>query len=265
MDGRQAGQELGTRIARVLFAPFQAQGAVAGLPAHLADDPAFRAAVRHSVFVRRARRAIPLLAVLVVAGLVLRSFAILFGRPEASVANLSIQGRKIVMEKPKLSGFKRDGRSYELNADSAIQDLKAPNVVDLVELKARMQTGNDGWANMSGKRGTYDSKAEVLDVEGDVQVRTETGMDAKLVDAHIEFRSGNIVTEKPVTVKMPQGVVESQRMEVTDNGRKLVFEGSVRSVFQNAPAPDQTTSEEEPLEKPAPAPFIPPPLPEKAP
>lgn len=260
MGWRQAGLDGVARLARGLFAPFSAPAAVAGLPAHLADDPVFRAAVRHSAFVRRARRAIPLLAVLVVAGLVVRSFAILFGGPEASVANLSIQGRKIVMEKPKLSGFKRDGRSYELNAESAIQDLKAPNVVDLVALKARMQTGNDGWANMSGQRGTYDSKAEVLDVEGDVEVRTETGMDARLVDAHIEFKSGNIVTEKPVRVKMPQGVVDAKRMEVTDNGRKLVFEGGVRSVFQNAPAPDQTTSDEEPLDAPAPAPLIPPQL-----
>ncbi|MCA0407220.1 MAG: LPS export ABC transporter periplasmic protein LptC [Proteobacteria bacterium] len=240
-------------------------GPAGALPPHLANDPAFRAAVRHSARVRRIRRAIPLLASLTVIALIVRSFAILLGGPEASVSNLSIQGRKIVMDNPRLSGFKRDGRSYELNATSAVQDLKAPNIVDLDQLNARMQTGNDGWANMTGRRGTYDSKAEVLDVEGDVQVRTESGMNARLKDAHIEFKTGNIVTEKPVTVTMPQGVVESERMQVTDNGRRLVFEGRVRSVFQNAPAPNQTTSEEEPLEKPAPAPEVPAPSTDKSP
>lgn len=227
------------------------------LPAHLAGDPAFEAAIRHSRRVRWIRRAIPLLATVTVVALVVRSFVILLGGPEASVANLSIQGRKIVMEKPKLSGFKRDGRSYELNADSAIQDLKTPNIVDLLQLNARMQTGNDGWATMTGRRGIYDSKAELLDVDGDVQVRTESGMTARLKDAHIEFKSGNITTEKPVNVQMPQGVVDAERMHVTDNGRKLVFEGRVRSVFQNAPAPDQTSSDEDPLDKPAPAPDVP--------
>lgn len=235
------------------------------LPPHLADDPAFRAAVRHSARVRRIRAAIPLLATLTVVALIVRSFAILLGGPEASVSNLSIQGRKIVMDKPRLSGFKRDGRSYELNAVSAVQDLKAPNIVDLDQLNARMQTGNDGWANMTGRRGTYDSKAEVLDVEGDVQVRTESGMDAQLKDAHIEFKTGNIVTEKPVTVHLPQGVIDSERMQVTDNGRRLLFEGRVRSVFQNAPAPNQTASDEEPLEKPAPAPEVPAPPTDKNP
>lgn len=252
---QRAGEALGG-IRRAFSGLFTATPALA-LPAHLAADPAFQQAVRHSARVQRIRRAIPLLATLTLAVLVVRSFVILFAGPEASVENVSIQGRKIVMEKPRLSGYKRDGRSYELNAASATQDLKVPNVVDLDQINARLQTGNDGWANMTGRRGLYDSKAEKLDVEGDVRVRTESGMDARLQDAHIEFKTGNIVTEKPVEVTMPQGVIGSQRMEVVDNGRRLVFEGRVRSVFSNAPAPNQTTSEEEPLESPAPAPIVP--------
>jgi lipopolysaccharide export system protein LptC len=235
------------------------------LPAHLVHDPAFRAAVRHSARVRMIRRAIPLLAGFTVIALVVRSLFVLLAPPEVGMESLSIQGRKIVMDKPKLSGFKRDGRSYELNAASAVQDLKVPNIVDLDTLTARMQTGNDGWANMRGKRGTYDSKAEVLDVTGDVSVVTESGMDARLQDAHIEFKSGNIITDKPVEVKMPQGVIDAERMQVSDNGRRIVFEGRVRSVFSNAPTPNQTSSDEEPLDKPASAPIVPPQPTEKAP
>ncbi len=237
----------------------------AQLPSHLAGDPAFVAALRHSARVRRIRAAIPLLAGLTVALLIARSFIILLGTPEASTTNLAIQGRKIVMDKPRLSGFKRDGRSYELNARSATQDIRMPNIVDLEQIDARMQTGNEGWANMGGRRGTYDSRLELLNVEGDVQVRTETGMDARLQDAHIEFRSGDITTEKPVRVHIPQGVIGSERMQVTDNGRRILFEGRVRSTFQNAPAPGQTSSEEEPLDKPAPAPEVPAPPMENAP
>ncbi|MCA1951824.1 MAG: LPS export ABC transporter periplasmic protein LptC, partial [Hyphomicrobiales bacterium] len=138
---------------------------------------------------------------------------------------------------PKLSGFKRDGRSYELVAATAVQDLKTPNVVDLNRLTARMQTGNDGWADLTGLRGLYDSKDERLAVEGGVGVKTETGVDARLADARIDFKSGTILTDNPVEVRMTQGQVNSDRLQVLDNGRRLVFEGRVRSNFVNAAPP----------------------------
>lgn len=211
-------------------------GRGSALPPHLQSEPAFVAAARHSRHVRFLRRAIPLATVLVLAFLASKSFVGFFAGVEASTDTVSIQGRKIVMEKPRLSGFKRDGRSYELSASTAVQDLKTPNMVELNTLTARMQTGNDGWANLTGATGSYDSKGERLDIVGGVTVRTETGLDARLQDAQIEFKAGTIITDKPVEVKMPQGDVGADAMQVLDNGKRLVFEGRVRSVFVNAQA-----------------------------
>ncbi len=214
------------------------------LPPHLRDQPAFRAAAAHSRRVRFWRRAIPLMAMATIGFLVVRTVAGFLAVPEVTTDATGIQGHKIVMEKPRLSGFKRDGRSYELNAATAVQDIKAPNMVELDGLKARMQTGNEGWADLSGAKGVYDSKGEKLEVDGGVTVRTETGMDARLRDAQIDFRSGMIVTEKPVEVKTNQGDVAADRMQVHDNGRKLVFEGRVRSVFVNPGAENRPEPKE---------------------
>lgn len=215
------------------FGRWLAPAADVDLPPHLQDHPAFRAAARHSRRVRLWRRMIPVLAVATIAFLVVRTVAGFLAVPEVTTDTVGIQGRKIVMEKPRLSGFKRDGSSYELNAVTATQDVKTPNMVELDGLKARMQTGKEGWADLAGARGTYDSKGEKLDVDGGVSVRTETGMDARLKDAQIDFRSGLIVTDKPVEVKTNQGDVAADRMQVHENGRKLVFEGRVRSIFVN--------------------------------
>ncbi|OYU47894.1 MAG: LPS export ABC transporter periplasmic protein LptC [Rhizobiales bacterium PAR1] len=236
MAGARAGQgELEGGPAARLIPPRAARR----LPPHLQHEPAFIAAERHSRRVRFLRRAIPLGCAAVLGSLVLRSFAGLVTGVDAGAEGVSIQGRKIVMEKPKLSGFKRDGRSYELTATSATQDLKVPNIMDLDRLTARFQTGNDGWANLEGARGVYDSKIERLDVDGGLTVRTETGLNARLKDAQIEFKSGTIITDKPVEVTMPQGDVEAESMRVLDNGRKLIFEGRVRSVFVNTQARDR--------------------------
>ena len=134
--------------------------AYAGLPDHLAERPNFRSAVRHSQHVRWLRRAIPWACASLVIFLAIKSvLGVFFGAEVAVGGKFSIEGRRIVMENPHLSGFKRDGSTYEMTAASAVQDLKTPNIVELRAPKARVQTGSEGWANLSGDSGTYDSKA----------------------------------------------------------------------------------------------------------
>lgn len=209
--------------------------AYAGLPGHLADRPNFRAAARHSQHVRWLRRAIPWACMSLVIFLVVRSvFGLFFSADVAVGGKFTIEGRRIMMENPHLSGFKRDGSTYEMTAASAVQDLKTPNMVELNAPRARVQTGSEGWANLSGETGLYDSKAETLFVKGNVRVKTEGGTDALLQDAHIEFKAGTVRTDNPTDVKTSAGHVLSDKLQVLDNGKKLVFEGNVRSSFTNS-------------------------------
>lgn len=206
------------------------------LPLHLAANPAFLAAARHSRHVRMLRRAIPLLCIGGVIFLVLRSVVgSFFAVPgNFGMAKMAIEGQKIVMDKPRLSGFKRDGSSYEMTAVTAIQDLRVPNMMELNTLQARIQNGERGWTYLWGDTGLYDSKAEKLDVSGNVRVRTDAGTEADLLDASIEFKGGIVITEKAAEVRSPQGKINSDRMQVLDNGKHMVFEGNVRSIFVNS-------------------------------
>jgi lipopolysaccharide export system protein LptC len=217
------------------------RGHDSALPQHLAAQPKFIAASRHSRRVRFLRRAIPWTCAGLALFLMLRAVSGIFvGGPAASVAKLSIENSKVVMEKPRLSGFQRDGSSYEMNAEKALQDIKNPSLVEMKQITARIQHGQQGWTNLAGDSGFYDSKIERLDVRGNVRVKTENGTEALLQDAMIEFKAGTVVTEKPVEVKMTAGRVGANRMQVLDNGRKFVFEGNVNSEFVNAVPPEKS-------------------------
>lgn len=212
--------------------------ALSALPAHLVDRPNFIAAARHSRRVRFLRRAIPWGCAAIALFLVLRAFAgLVISNVGGLTAGFSIQDRKVVMDKPKLSGFKRDGSTYEMTAERAVQDLKTPNLVELHKLTARVQQGAQGWTNLTGDQGSYDSKAEKLDVAGNILVRTDSGTEAKLRGAKIDFKAGTVVSDETVEVRMSTGQVNANRMEVLDNGRKFVFEGQVRSEFVNNAPP----------------------------
>ena len=55
---------------------------------------------------------------------------------------LVISGTKITMEAPKLSGYTRDNRWYEMNAKAAAQDVTKPDFVELAEIRAKIETAD---------------------------------------------------------------------------------------------------------------------------
>jgi lipopolysaccharide export system protein LptC len=71
--------------------------------------------------------------------------------------NLGIQGSKITMQLPKIAGFTRDSRAYELTAENAVQDIAAPDVVELQNLRAKMEMQDKDVVNLTAKAGTYNT------------------------------------------------------------------------------------------------------------
>ena len=48
-----------------------------------------------------------------------------------------------------------------------------------------------------------------------------------VTEAQIEIKNGRIVSEKPVQMKMPQGTLDANRLEVTETGGLIRFDGGV--------------------------------------
>ena len=75
---------------------------------------------------------------------------------------LVISGTKITMEAPKLSGYTRDQRWYEMNAKAAAQDVTKPDVVELAEVRAKIETADKSTIFLSAKDGLYNRKTSIL-------------------------------------------------------------------------------------------------------
>src|SRR5262245_27656526 len=97
-------------------------------------DRTFRAAMRHSRHVRFLRLAIPAGIVVAMLGAVAFTFLAkplaLLAKMPVDLGSLVVYGSKIMMQQPRLSGFTRDNRRYDLTAQSAGQDLTKPDVVE---------------------------------------------------------------------------------------------------------------------------------------
>jgi len=207
------------------------------LPPHLRSNPNFLAAARHSRRVRIMRKAIPLICLAVLAFLGLRASLGLFLGPggSAGVQSVAVRDNKIVMEKPRLSGFKRDGSSYEMNAVSATQELGNPNKMELQTLTARIQTGAEGGLTFQRCRQLRQQGRNARGARQCPDADRDRDQ-AHLMDANINFKANTVVIDKTARVKTNQGEVTSDRREVLEGGKKLIFEGNVRSTSVNSQA-----------------------------
>ena len=203
----------------------------------------FRAARRHSRTVRLLRIALPIVVLVVLAAITLIAFfnpLRMLARLPIDVGNLVVSGTKITMEQPKVTGFTRDGRAYEVTAVAAAQDLTKPDIVELHDIHAKVQMQDHGMVVLTAATGVYDTKGEILNLKQDIVLTSSSGYECRLSEAVVDTRKGNVVSEHPVEVKMLQGVLNANRLEVVDSGDLVRFDGGVDMVLNlNQPGPVQ--------------------------
>jgi lipopolysaccharide export system protein LptC len=209
-------------------------------------DPRARAyaqARRHSARVRFYKWAIPLGTATAVALLVVITLAGPDGRLGGlSLGPLSFSGTKITMESPRLTGFHKDTRPYEVTATSATQDVRKPHLIELNNMRARLVIDDNGTAaRLEAASGMFDTQREQLELRQEVRVATDSGHAARLKSASIDFKAGTVISRDPVAVTLINGTIDAQGIEISDNGKVLTFTGRVRTVFEGD-APDIQTS-----------------------
>jgi lipopolysaccharide export system protein LptC len=192
-------------------------------------DRAVRSAGRHSLMVRMTRIGLPIAVV----GSLTTLAAVTYYRPmqvfeKVPVSGkLAVQGSKITMELPRIVGFTRDNRAYELNAETAVQDITSPDIVELQNLRARLEMQDKDVVNVTANSGTYSTKADRVVLRDQVVVTSQNGYKAVLREATIEMKKGNVVSEQPVDITLPNGWLKSNRMEIVDSGDLVRFDRGV--------------------------------------
>ena len=215
-------------------------------PADMARDAAFptstrgdiergyRTALRHSRHVRWLRFG-------VLAGIAALLFAVVAAnyipslgelRLPGELGKLVIKGTKITMQQPKLTGYTSDARAYEFTANAAAQDITNPDIVELQQLHAKMEMADKSTVEMTAPAGIYDMKKNTLKLNDDIALASSTGYAAHMSEALVDMGSGNVVSNQPITVKLLNGNLKANRMEVTEHDSVIRFDGGVALTLQ---------------------------------
>lgn len=215
---------------------------------------AFRSAARHSRLVRFLRFSIPA-AIIAVAAIILvamffNPFRLITAFP-IDPGKLSLSGTKVVMELPRVTGYTTDQRPYELTARAAAQDLTKLEVLELNEITAKVELRDGQHVTLTSINGVYDTKAEVLRLNDHILINSTSGYEGRLAEATVHVSSGTIVSESPVEVKLPNGVLTANRLEVRDNGGLIKFSGGVEMNLNPEQMRPTTSPDPAPADAPA--------------
>jgi lipopolysaccharide export system protein LptC len=193
----------------------------------------FKAARRHSARVRLFRRAAIsgslLAAVLIPAAAILNPLNHLPG--DVSIGRVGLEGTKLTLDFPKLSGVQKDGRPFEVKARSGSQDITVPNIIELLGIESSIGTADSSTTWVRATRGIYDSLHEKMTLEGDIRINNSSGYDIWLKTARIDFKTGGLASDEPVKVVLDGGTIAANEVDVSDNGHKVSFGGEVSSTI----------------------------------
>jgi lipopolysaccharide export system protein LptC len=190
-------------------------------------ERSYGVALRHSRHVRWLRICVPAGIAAVLLTVIGINYLPPIGgfRLPGELGKLVIHGTRITMQQPRLAGYTIDSRAYEFSADAAGQDITKPNLVELHQLHAKMEMQDNSMVEMSAVSGVYDSKTEMLTLNDNIELVSSAGYEGRLSEAVIDVRKGNVVSEKPVRVKMLEGFLDAKRLDIVDRGSVIRFSG----------------------------------------
>ena len=204
---------------------------------------AFRAAIRHSRFVRFVRVALPVAIV----GSMVAFGAYRWLDPMRALARLPvsaegavISGTKIIMRQPRLTGFTKDERPYTVIARTAAKDVMNPDALEMQDLQATMVTPEGKSVQVTARDGFHDAKANTMRLKNNVVV-TSPDYEVLMSEALLHVRNGHVVSEQPVVVNMLQGTINANRLEIQESGAIIRFERGVTLVIDREDGPAVAT------------------------
>lgn len=202
-------------------------------------DARYRAARRHSVFVRILKIALPTISLVAAGGFFLFTYFVPDLPEGVSFGSIDVTNNAVVMESPHVSGYTNNGRAYELKADRAEQSLENTKVVTLQKIGATIGLGNDDTAKVDATTGTYYADTQRLFLDKAIKLKTSTGIDGTLENADIDMKAGTMRSDKPIDFSAQGSRIQANSVEVQDRGKRVMFRNGVKVTYTT---PDDSTS-----------------------
>lgn len=201
---------------------------------------AFAKARRHTILVGVLRLTLPVSGVIMVLGYALymqRAISFSWANKKVEVTGISISQEALVAHNPRYTGFDKQGGEFEVRAATAQQDINMKGLVRLKSIDGKLLDASRQVTTLKSPRGTLDNNTSILELYERIDVASQNGMTADLTQATVYTKENRIVSNEPVTVRMPSGTVHGKAMTIEQKLKQVLFTGGVAAQLQAPPKP----------------------------
>ena len=209
-------------------APRERRGVLENLPTRqrLTGD---QAAARSQI-VRKLRIALPILAMVLIAALLVNTQS--GGGDDAFLddfANLDATPEELRMANPRFAGVDDKGHPYDITADAALQAPGVPELIELVNPRA-VTRGVDSDTIVNADKGLFRSEENVLDLSERVTVNHSIGGETYVLRtpaATVSIGEETVQSTTGIEGESESGSLRADTMRAYNGEGRVVFEGNV--------------------------------------
>lgn len=155
---------------------------------------------------------------------------------DVAFGGIALEGGRITMDKPRLSGARPGGGGYDITAAKAMQDAQHPGDVDLALIGGEITMPDREVSRLFASSGHYQGADETLDLSGEVRLQNPR-YEINLRSVHIEFKKGDYVSNEPVQARiLPETTITADSFSVRGGGAEATFVGHVRTLINGREA-----------------------------
>jgi lipopolysaccharide export system protein LptC len=140
---------------------------------------------------------------------------------------------QISAKESTVTGLDREQQPYEITAEKALQDKNKPNKVYLDRVTGKFRRTSGEVLNVVANRALYDSDTKLLDLDGDVRITSKDRFTALMQKAQVITKDKALTSSVPVEVDFGSGTVLANGLEITDDGKRILFLNRVKATFKS--------------------------------
>ncbi len=141
---------------------------------------------------------------------------------------------QITATESTVSGLDRENQPYQVRAGRGWQDGKVPQRVHLETVEGQFHSTSGETYRLSADTGIYDTKVKELDLEGNVVIREAGRFTAMMDRAHVVVEEKKLISDAPVNVSIGGGTIAANGLEISDDGKRIVFLNGMKARFGGA-------------------------------